>query len=189
MLLAWFLIPYGVFSLAATKMPSYVAIAWPAIFPIYADAWCSFFDLVHNRRSFVRALAITCILVLSAGMVLQVRRTLVQMNKFTRKSNPVWAQQLRKMAEGGRANKLTMMVNTNYPIEAMFYADLTAYSQVPSAAELHDLQNRGYEIIAVDNGRLPAHISQNPSVKKIAQPPDALRFEQNLGQSVVFGPP
>lgn len=55
------------------------------------------------------------------------------------------------------------------PRLTLFYANLTAYTYIPSSSELKDLQNRGYEVIAVDNGSLPAHLTQNPAVKIIAQ--------------------
>jgi 4-amino-4-deoxy-L-arabinose transferase len=144
-ILIWFALPYAVFSIAATKMPGYVALAAPAIF-LMMGAFASWLwnEVPHfAARPGMRAGAVVLLVLLFA---LPVRTALERMKLLDYERNRAWAQELRTL-EPKLQGKRWLLFGVEHPIEAMFYTPATAYSQFPSEEEMRRLREDGWEII------------------------------------------
>jgi 4-amino-4-deoxy-L-arabinose transferase len=98
---AWLVVPYAVFSLAATKMEGYVMIAAPAVLLMVAAALVA---LIEKRTLLRGALA-------AALVVLPVRFTLERYKPF----------EVRQVERERAARLRALDADPAYPIESMFY--------------------------------------------------------------------
>jgi 4-amino-4-deoxy-L-arabinose transferase-like glycosyltransferase len=146
-LLLWILLPYAVFSLAATKMPAYPMIAAPAVCLVEAEAlaW-----LWSRRGAGPRRLAVS---VLVAVVVALPARILLNDLRVFRPYDrrPEWAEELRRLGrslEGKRA----VIFGAPRPIETMFYTSKAAYPQTPDRATVDALRAKGYTVVVAGPG-------------------------------------
>ena len=166
-LVAWLITPYAAFSLAATKMPGYVAIAAPAIF-IVAALFCE-----HVRSGIAssaaaarrphspsadasprlpggarpRAARIAAWALLVLVLALPVRYTIERLRPSpSRDREKPWAQPLREL-DSRFPGERVVLFNCERPIEAMFYSSHIAYPQMPSAAEIERVERAGYRAV------------------------------------------
>lgn len=154
-LLIWIMVPLIFFSLAKTKMQAYILFIAPALFIVTAD----FFFIVYEYQKLSKPKWIYNLILLLL-LALPIRYTIERVKPFNHTSrNPDWAIDLRKLNE----QKILKGVLFNYdrPIEAMFYANLTAYQLLPDSVKLNELINKGYTIIINDDGNLPELIKRN----------------------------
>jgi 4-amino-4-deoxy-L-arabinose transferase-like glycosyltransferase len=147
----WVLLPFGVFSLSASKMPGYVMVAAPAVFLIQA-ACCAW---LRERWDGGRGRRIVVALVLFGLLVLPVRILLDGLRVFRpHDRRPAWAEDLRQL--GTRlAGSRAVVFGTPRPIETMFYTSQTAYPSAPDRATVESLQARGYRVLVCDTPDLP----------------------------------
>jgi len=170
-LATWFLAPHIVFSFVATKMPAYVTVSWPAIFIIYASFWWCLFDAARERSNSSRWRQVGLWMLLLIGIMLPAWLSLkrLKVHKSDQTRNPVWAQQLRTLDERISNDRPAVVFNIEHPIEAMFYNDVTAYSFIPSASDVLELQSRGFHVVVIDTGQLPRYIVNNSRIQRIAE--------------------
>ncbi len=170
-LAAWFLVPYVIFSLVATKMPGYVVISAPAVMLISANFWYWLRDRCVKGSPLPRWQKGICTLFLVSMIVLPIeygieRLRFFQFSGYTRR--PAWAEQLRHLSEGLPDTKVVIF-NTSHPIEAMFYTSFPAYNIIPSSDMIQRLQGEGYQLVCMDRGQLPEYVVNNTNIIVIAQ--------------------
>ncbi len=157
----WFGIPLLFFSCAETKMQGYILFACPALFMITGKFWYFLVDYCkgHKFYYFFR-------IVLFLLIALPVRYTIERAKPFdVTTRNPVWIQKLRQFRPGWTEN--VVLFNYDKPIEAMFYADLTAYEVLPEKVVVANLIASGYHVFVEDHGAVPADIRSMVGVKMV----------------------
>jgi 4-amino-4-deoxy-L-arabinose transferase len=161
-LLIWFAAPNLLFSFAATKMPAYVAISWPAIFIIYATYWWRVFDALasYSNSSRMKKVGLRTLLIVALALPIRLSLERIKVHRAGRNRNPAWTQQLRNLDKQLPKDRPIALFNTVRFIEAMFYADVTAYAFIPNEAQLKSLVEKGYHIAIIDNGQLPQHVTR-----------------------------
>ncbi len=142
MLFTWFVIPAIFFSLVQTKMKAYTLFTAPAIFIITAYFW----DYLYRYRNQIRFKYITYI-VLILLIFLPVRYSIERIKPFSqRERNPAWAQELKELSKQLDDGANSVIFNSKYPIETMFYTRAVAYNKVPDREKLDELKRKGYRI-------------------------------------------
>lgn len=143
-MLLWIAVPYGVFSLMATKMPAYVMTAAPAVFLIEAEFLVWLWTARASAGDAWRRRVITATTVLIA--TLSVRALLSPTGPLEyRERNPQWARDLRDLNLAIGDGKAAVF-NVPSPIEAMFYTPYLAYPGAPSGEQVDMLEARGYRV-------------------------------------------
>lgn len=146
----WWLIPFAIFSFAATKRHTYLLLAAPAIFIILSYYWFYLRGLNIKRKWLINV-------VLALLVILPIRYSFERIKPFLKiDRNPEWAQELKSM--NGKYNDKTVFFNYEHAIEGMYYTDYIFYTQIPDKETLEDLQKEGYKIIIRDNGNIPPEI-------------------------------
>jgi 4-amino-4-deoxy-L-arabinose transferase len=131
----WLALVYGAFTLAATKMPSYVLIAAPAVF--VALAWFALDALPRGLHRVV-------LLVLAANVAVEVWRVEEPFEPKAR--DPLWARELRYLAdqvEHMPPGKRLVFVGDS-PIECMFYTRATCVLGEPTLDDLQTAREKGF---------------------------------------------
>ncbi len=154
----WFFVPLIVFSFAQTKMQGYLLFTSPVLFLVTA----AFFYWLYEKQlsGISRWLQVGLLALL---ILLPIRYSLERIKPFDPEPiNPVWARELRALGE----ENITKGVLLNYEknIEAMFYTNLTVYSQLPEKEIIVELQNKGYSILIHDQN-LPDDIRNMQGVE------------------------
>jgi 4-amino-4-deoxy-L-arabinose transferase-like glycosyltransferase len=154
----WFMVPLFFFSIAKTKMPTYILFASPALFIMISEFWFMLFDYRKNHK-----LKWLFNLILILLIAFPVRYTIERTKPFDRiDRNPEWVSDLKNLND--KKIKNGILFNYDRPIEAMFYTNLTAYSYIPEREVVIDLIGRGYAVIIKNNGNIPDDIK---SIKEI----------------------
>lgn len=138
---AWLLLPYLLFSLAATKMQGYVLACTIPILAMTAAYWTSLERYLRTQPRH-RWLGIA---VLIALLGLPVRYTLERLKPFEDQRDLALLKQ-RLLALTSPAPADSTIVIGPYPIETMFYTDLTAYETL-GTDEVQRLEEAGYHIL------------------------------------------
>lgn len=150
-LAVWVAVPYLVFSVVATKMPAYVMTAAPALFLIQAAFWWHVYDALPAARWRRWGVVLLALLLL-----LPLRYGLERVKPFQGFGlEPAWARDLRSLPDRLGPGR-SVLFGTAHPIEAMFYTPWPAYSVLPDAAQVRDLNARGYRVVVVQDDRPPA---------------------------------
>ena len=142
----WLLCVYGVFTLAATKMQSYVLVAAPAVFT--ALGWLAVDGLPRRLHRwvlfFVAANAAFAVLSVEAPLEAKAR-------------DPLWARELRRL--GAEVERLPpgkrVVFGVTTPTECMFYARATCVSGQPSAAQVAAARANGFAVAVYGESELP----------------------------------
>jgi 4-amino-4-deoxy-L-arabinose transferase-like glycosyltransferase len=159
----WFLVPYVVFSCAATKMLGYVTVAAPAVFLMAAAFWWRLRETV-GKVDYGRAQHVGTVLLLALLILLPIRHTLEHFKVWSASNpNPEWTRLLRTLEDRTRHEKVVLF-NWEWPIEAMFYISHPAYSHVPTEAEIQELQTRGYRVLVYNRGEMPPNFLHDPRI-------------------------
>jgi 4-amino-4-deoxy-L-arabinose transferase-like glycosyltransferase len=146
LLLVWLLLPLGVFSAAATKLPGYLVVSAPAIFLIEGLFVHRTYDWMAARRigGPRRVLLATLVTLL---FLLPLRYTGERLLVApSQPRNPVWAERLRALDACIGPGKAVVFGSTR-PIEAMFYGSHSVYEGVPGADTIQSLVERGYRVV------------------------------------------
>jgi hypothetical protein len=142
----WMLAVYAVFTLAATKMQSYVLVAAPAVF--VAVGWFAVDALSPRLHRWV-----LIFVAVNAGIaVLSVEEPLQ-----AKARNPLWARELRHLGEqverlppGRRA-----VFGVLSPIECMFYVRATCLARAPDPAEVAAARAGGFAVAVYGDSAVP----------------------------------
>lgn len=144
-LAAWVALVYAVFTLAATKMQSYVLVAAPAVF--IALGWFAL-DALPRRLHRV------ALLLLAANAALGVWSVEAPLEAKAR--DPLWARELRRLGE--EVERLPagkrVVFGVASPIECMFYAGATCVAGQPSADAVARAQAAGFAVAVYGPARL-----------------------------------
>jgi 4-amino-4-deoxy-L-arabinose transferase len=169
-LAAWLIVTYAAFSLAATKMPGYIAIAAPAIFIVTA-LFCEYVrsalalsaaapprphslpDAATPRwpgGTRPRAIRIAAWTLLLLVLGLPARYAIERLRPSpSREREKSWVQPLREL-DARFPDERVVLFNCERPIEAMFYSSHIAYPQRPSAAEIERVERAGYRPVILN---------------------------------------
>jgi 4-amino-4-deoxy-L-arabinose transferase len=158
----WLIIPVLFFSIAKTKMQSYILFVSPALFIMTAEFWSmlSVYRLTHAPRWLYNIILVLLI-------ALPIRYTLERTKPFDKTDrSPQWVSNLKKLNE--RHIIKGVMFNYDKPIEAMFYTDLTVYSYIPDKNFLTNLIQKGYTVLIDDKGNIPLELKNIQGVKIVS---------------------
>ena len=158
-ILIWFIIPTLFFSFVKTKMQAYILFTCPALFIMTAEFWYMFATYKQNRKS---KWLFNLILILL--IALPIRYTIERVKPFDRLDRyPQWVAELKKLNEQDIRNGI--LLNYKRPIEAMFYTNLTAYTQIPNQNVIISWISEGYTVLINDDGNIPATIRTIEGIK------------------------
>lgn len=148
-LLLWFVIPMIFFTIARTKMPSYILFTAPALFIITAAFWDMLFSYrVRQKQKWLINLA------LAVMLFIPIRYAIERIKPFDNiDRSPAWVSEIKKLNDLKIKNGV--LFNYRRPIEAMFYTDLTVYVQTPPKQVLIDLINKGHTVMIDEAGGIP----------------------------------
>jgi len=140
LLAAWIAVPYALFSLAATRMESYVLIAAPAVFIALAEATARLWDARPRLAPPWRAAALgSCV----AFFALPVRNVVEHWKPFsTAPIERAAAEALRRLPHDPGKERLALF-GVQRPIEAMFYSDAVAHAEPLEEAARRRCQQQG----------------------------------------------
>jgi 4-amino-4-deoxy-L-arabinose transferase-like glycosyltransferase len=152
-LAAWLIVTYAAFSLAATKMPGYVAIAAPAVFivtALFCEHVLSALALSAAASLRPRATRIAAWILLLLVLGLPARYAIERLRPSpSREREKSWVQPLREL-DARFPDERVVLFNCERPIEAMFYSSHIAYPQRPSAAEIERVERAGYRPVILN---------------------------------------
>lgn len=150
---AWLLITYAAFSVARTRISSFVMIAAPAVFLIEADFWHRLRERSRSMSTWRRGLS----LVLLAGLlVLPGRYLLDPANVFERRDRSAEASNRLRRLDRVLAIPGGVIFNAPMPIETMFYSRFLAYPQLPTGEQVRELKAKGIPIVIYVSEGMPA---------------------------------
>lgn len=162
----WIFIPLIFFSIAKTKMQAYILFIAPALFIITAWFWTSVKDAkVNGFNKYLKYLILGLIIILPLRYSIERIKPLSKENR-----NPEWVTKLKAMDKTD-IPKNSILFNFNYPIEAMFYTNLTAYSVLPDRQRLDELISQGYTIYINDNKIVPTELKNDKRIRFIQLEP------------------
>jgi 4-amino-4-deoxy-L-arabinose transferase len=147
---AWIVIPYAVFSLAASKMPAYVMVAAPAVFLVVATACAWLLDEWRGSptRKWIVGLGLAALLGPPVRILLNDLRLFREHER-----QPAWAVELEQL--GRRlAGQRVVILGSPRPIETMFYTSQVAYERVPDRPTVESLQEQGYRVLVYESETL-----------------------------------
>ena len=149
----WFLLTYGVYTLAATKMRGYVLPAAPVVFLSYGFFLPRCFDLGPGASRTWRVAAAALGVLITAVFIqgdtphpwaIGVR-------------DPLWTQELRDL--GSQVAALPpgrwIVFNVRRPVEAMFYAQATFSPILPDEATVEDAIAKGFRVAVYADAEEP----------------------------------
>lgn len=163
----WFLVPYVFFAVVATKMPSYVMVAAPAVFLIQSAAWWDWLESAGGHlcgRLAVFVLLVLCVaparyLVLDCfwktNAVLGEHMSFWHQGRHMRPverslpfadSNSERAKLLRGFYQAHGDAKLALFNLGDFYIQAMFYTPYVAYPGLPSKEDIRLIESQGYNV-------------------------------------------
>jgi 4-amino-4-deoxy-L-arabinose transferase-like glycosyltransferase len=152
-LLMWAFVPYVVFSLARTKLISYVSIAVPAVLIMMGFALASLFSYakkVFSKQDGIlpRAIAVLAVAALTLGYFMPMVKDRVSADYSVCPWNDLYdyPEFRDKMLAIGRTGgkKIILNVGDYKRIQAMFYTGSPAYPDVLSAQEIEVFIKKGY---------------------------------------------
>lgn len=161
-LLAWWLLPLLLFSLVATQRSNYMAIAIPALCLTAAQCWTWIRRTAALRK--LRGFRLALLVLLLAAPIKDAA-TFVNLTRVHAR-RAVWAEELKAQLvdiHGPRA----VLFGTDWPIEAMYYGDVTAYAGIPDGATAAALVQRGYRVYVIDSAELPPALRTTPGIRVI----------------------
>jgi len=161
-LLAWVVLVYGVFSVAATKMQSYVLIAAPAIF--VALGWLAWDAWPRGRGRALRALHALVLAALAANAVATVLSVEAPLEAHAR--DPLWASELRGLGAAVEALPpgRRVVFGAPSPLECMFYARATCVGAPGDPAAVENARAAGFAVAVYGERELPGalHVPLDP---------------------------
>lgn len=121
----WFFIPLVFFSIAATKMPSYLIIIAPAIFIMTAKIFINIYNYTGKNTS----IKYICRGVAFLLILLPIRYSLERIKPWDSKSSPQWNNDIQLVKNSKYNNNRYVLVNCEHPIELMFATNCIAYEK------------------------------------------------------------
>lgn len=151
-LFLWWVIPCLFFSFVKTKMNGYVLFTAPALFIITGGFYNYVSELNLQKRSRFWVYGL-----LSLFILLPIRYTIERIKPFDNVDRrPMWVKEINNLDQ--RNIKDGVLFNYHYPIEVMFYTNLTAYETLPDVATIKNLLSNGYTVIINDDKNIPIEV-------------------------------
>lgn len=150
----WFIVPLVFFSIAKTKMQAYLLFTCPAFFIVTAH-FCQY--LIHIDKPKFKWLFNLIIMLI---LITPIRYCIERLKPFENKDskNAITASIL-KLKNNNYTSK-DVLLNCNYPIEMMFYTNITAYSGFPNVNAIEDLIHKGYHVYINNHDKIPDKIEK-----------------------------
>lgn len=146
-LAAWFLLPYGLYTVAATKMGGYVLPAAPMIFLVSAVFWWWLYERPAAGAWRVWK-GVALVLLMAAPVIPLVHRVMPEKERPERDRYTAEIAKLPERLGPGRA----MLFNARAYIEIMFFTPYVALDRMPTAADVKRAREGGYRVVLVDDG-------------------------------------
>lgn len=127
-ILIWIILPYGFFSMAATKMQGYVLFTAPAIFIMQAVFVEKLIELWKNRDGFLKWSSAALFI---AIILLSIRFGMERIKPFSSFEKPVWVKRIEKLEKKFEQSQKTIIFNEPKYVEVMFKYDCIAYRRMP----------------------------------------------------------
>lgn len=155
-LLCWILVPYLIFSVAATKMIAYPLFTAPAIFTVLAMFWWYLSEYPLPVRWISKLITVAII-------VMAVRYGYERMWLF--KDTSIYKVETARI-KSWQPDSATVIFNLpERYIETMFYTSaVAAYPFVPTSQQIDVLKNQGYKIWIIKNGNISTELLQRNDV-------------------------
>ena len=173
-LLSLIIIVYLFFSIAATKMPSFTILVFMVVVIAFASLLDTLFTLIYQSIKIVliRNLVFVTLMILLFAIRFDV--------EFIQQKHTVWKDentytrmmiQNKAIFKSLNFSEKTVLFNVKgrHYIEAMFYANCSAYSFIPSLEQYTDLKKNDVPIaiFVSSNSSIPSYLLQDSSVKII----------------------
>ena len=154
-LVIWITIPIIFFSIAMTKMQGYILFTSPALFIIIGWFYVNRRNLkLSGIKKYLNYTIIALIIILPLRYSIE---RIKPLNSNER--NPEWSIELKKFSKN-KFPKKTILFNYQRPIRAMFYANITAYSEIPSLQDIKEYIEAGYTVLINKSNNLPVEITK-----------------------------
>lgn len=163
-LLVWILIPYLFFTFVQTKMKAYILFTAPAVFIMIALYYEHLKKVMLNSNKQFKLLSI---LVSALLFILPVRYSIERVKPFQiRERSLEWVEKIEVLNEN-KSDASTVIFNTKYPIETMFYTDFLAYETLPANTLIKELIDKNYKVIIDNYKPIPSNVQNIDAVKFI----------------------
>ncbi|TAN39581.1 MAG: hypothetical protein EPN25_10955 [Nitrospirae bacterium] len=178
--LLWALVPYVVFSVAATKLMGYLALAIPAVLLLIGYTAATVISNLKNsfseKGAFAPATVVNAVLAVIAlvyllplaGDRLTADYSIAPWNAIY--DYPIFREEMMKIRDA-EGQKIIFGVGDYKMIQAMYYTGSPAYADVPSPEEIEGFIKKGYRPHII----LDALRRNLEEVKTIAQNPDLVK--------------
>ena len=141
----WWMLPFIIFSFAATKRLTYLLLCAPAVFIILSYYWF-YIRKINIKKKLIKNIVLVFLI------ILPIRYCIERVKPFTDiERNPQWAIELKQMQ--GKFDTKTIFFNYEHAIEGMYYTDYTFYTCIPNKDVIDSLQNIGYKVIIKNNNK------------------------------------
>lgn len=160
-LICWIVIPYIFFSVAKTRMEGFVLFTSPAMFIILAYSWFDWKEKMKTAKNWRIPIGI----LLTAILVLAFRYSIQRIKPFRLDQGKASAIKSIKILPSKISKPNTVFFNTPYYIEVMFYTPFIAYPQIPTGEEVKTVEEQGFNVIIIDDGKIPPAFSNDAKVR------------------------
>ncbi len=145
-------------------MPPYLIFTAPAMFIMLSKACI---DIVKTAGTY-RKLTPLVVVILITVVFLSMRYLLERLKPFeTNETVAATGQKLKSLASGITTGK-TVIFNTPYNIEMMFYSDCISYPFIPDTDQVDELLKQGFEIKILDSPDLPDSLRHNMNIEIVS---------------------
>jgi 4-amino-4-deoxy-L-arabinose transferase-like glycosyltransferase len=163
LLFTWITLPFLIFSFAMTKMQGYLLFSYPAYF-IVMGITCNYLIEKHQLKQ--KRLSIFG-LILVATVALSVRYCYERMKPL---QSHELAYKAKMDLQNSPLDSASVVLNTPFPIETMFYTDAIAYGDKPTHGMVDSLQEMGYKVYVFDDLSDEVKQFEHPRVEKLRLP-------------------
>lgn len=142
---AWIIVPFATFSLMATKLPGFIAIAAPALFLVQAVFWLHVRERVGRQRNLFGRGGL--MLVMALLVALPARYLFEPTGAFERRErHSAFTRQIMELDAAFNSTQ-AVVFNVPRPFEFMFYSRHQAYARMPTPADIDTLRARGLAVV------------------------------------------
>ena len=143
----WWLVPYLIYSAAATKLPNLVMVAAPAVFLMGAGAQVYLAQATTRRSGWQRMALFACSTI---ALLMPARYALEPSGPFERRDRTPARVETYRQLDAKFAGQGATVYNVPDPIEAMFYSDaLTFRVGFPSNDEITEASRVGRAVVVL----------------------------------------
>lgn len=172
------IIIYTFYSLASTKMISFCIIATPFAFLGLGSLVDTLIDFLKTKIKFKMIgsifqpllLVITCTLLINVSKIANSHTMWKPNDNFNRKVELTvmdLTEKLRQLLKDEKSIIFNVNLRLNAHIPIMFFTDYVAYNIIPTEQQLKKIKHKGYQLVIIDNDKLPTYITNDSAILKI----------------------